>query len=207
MTTVFFVDFVLKLKGIKIIEAKTDKEKKMVYRLRYNIYREYKYINSDDFPDKELKDEEDKHSIIYIVFRKNKSIGTFRFIIGDKKEDFPIFRMCNVNFKKFIALFSKIGEVSKLGVIKSENKKHLIWFKMITIIYWKSKRLDLDYCLFFSPCKMKMLTEKKLNTRVDIIPCLKETKENLEERKLMSNYFKSLDPLACFSRVKDFGKL
>jgi hypothetical protein len=130
--TVFLGDFILKLKGIKIIEAKTEEEKRMVYRLRYDVYTKHGYINPQSFPNGELEDEDDEHSISYLALKVNKPIGTIRLILGDKKESFPTFRMWNVDLNKFSKDFSKIGDLSKLCIlnklciINSKNKKFWI---------------------------------------------------------------------------------
>ena len=206
-TIVFLIDFILKLKRIKIIEAKTDQEKKMVYRLRYDIYNECGYIDPKDFPDKKLKDEDDKHSISYLALRKNKPLGTVRLVLGNKKEDFPTFRMWNVDFDKFSGPVSKVGEISKLCVKKINRRERLMLLKMIKTIYQKCETLNVDSCLFTSSHKIKSTTEKIFNTQVYLIPYLEETKMNLKERIVILNFFESFNPSAYFVKVKEFGKL
>jgi len=203
------VDLLLKIYGVKIVEAKTEEQKKAVYRLRYQIYKEYGYIDPADFPNGEMRDEDDDHSISFLALKNNQPVGTIRLIYGQKKEDFPTFRMWNVDFSKFSVPFSKIGEISKAGIIKPKKKlnrkKRWIWLEMIKIIYQKCKMMNLDYCVFTSHYKMKSFVEKILNTPVYSIPCLKKAKIESKERKLMSNRFKSLNPLPYFVKVKEFG--
>ncbi|MDI6603369.1 MAG: GNAT family N-acyltransferase [Patescibacteria group bacterium] len=203
---VFLVDFVLKLKGIKIIEAKTEEEKEMIYKLRYEIYKDCGYINPEDFPDKELKDEDDKHSINYLALENNKPVGTVRLILGNKKEDFPTFRMWNIDFNKFSVPFSKIGEISKLCIVNSsKNKKFWIWLGMMKKIYKKNKITNLNYWIFFSSFQLRLEINKKFNTPIHSIPYLKEIEKNLREREIMKGYFKILNPLPFFLKIEEIG--
>jgi len=205
-TSVFLVDFLLKLKRVKIIEAKTDEEKEMVYKLRYDIYNECDYIDPKDFPDKKLKDEDDNHSISYLALRKNNPVGTVRLVLGNKKEDFPTFRMWNVDFDKFSAPIPKIGEISKLCIKKSE-RRCWIWLGMMKKVFQKSKLLNCDYWVFSGSFYIGSRVNKKFNTPVYSIPYLKETEMNLKERIVVLNFFESFSPSAYFLKVKEIATL
>ena len=203
-TNVFLADFFLKLKRVKIIEAKTDEEKEMVYKLRYEIYEKSGYVKQKNFPNKKLKDEDEGHSISYLALRKNKPVGTVRLVLGNKKEDFPTFRMWNVDFDKFPFLTSNIGEISKLGIKKSEGKS-LIWLGMMKKVLKKSKELDSWYWVFNTNSNVIKPIEKKLNTSVSFLPILKDTPDNLKERVAIKEFLKCFDVFPCFVKVKAIG--
>jgi len=207
---VFLTDFFLKIKRIKIIEVKTDEQKKVVYKLRYQVYKEYGYIDSKDFQTGEMKDEDDKHSINFLALKNNQPVGTIRLIYGQKREDFPTFRMWNVDFSKFSVPFSKIGEISKFCIVNSKNLKNLkfwIWLGMMKKVYEWSKKLGLICWMFVTSSKIKSDIKKKFYTPVHPFFTLKETELNIKERKVVAGFFQKFNPFCYFLNLKEIGKI
>ena len=189
---------------------KPRRKKKVVYRLRYQIYKEYGYIDPADFPNGEMRDEDDDHSISFLALKNNQPVGTIRLIYGQKKEDFPTFRMWNVDFSKFSVPFSKIGEISKFGIVNSKNLKNLkfwIWLGMMKRAYKWSKKLGLTCWVFVTSSKIVSDIKKKFYTPVHPFFTLKETELNIKERKVVAGFFQKFNPFCYFLNLKEVGKI
>ena len=201
------VDLLLKIYGVKIVEAKTEEQKKAVYRLRYQIYKEYGYIDPADFPNGEMRDEFDKKGINFLAFLRNQPVGVIRIIKGNRKDDFSPFQVWKVNFQKFSYPFSKIAEISKLGILKHTKNKHLIWWGLMKRVYMWSKRDGIDRWIFVTHSKLVSKIKEVFNTPVYEIP-LKEKNINIEKVKKMGlqKYLEIYHPRPFYIKFEDIGK-
>lgn len=189
---VIAVDIVLKLKRINIIEAKTEKEKHLMYRLRYRIYNDCGYIDPVEFPKEELKDNEDEHSISFLALKNNKAVGTVNLGLGNTKEDFVTFRVFNIDTDNFLP-YQKIGEISRLGILKSEKDSYWIWLGMMKRVYQKSKKMGIECWIFSTYEKLVVKINKKFNMRVRYFLSLEPNSDNLKERKKYKGFFEKFN--------------
>jgi len=178
--------------SIKVKIAVSPKELEEVFHLRWEIYIECGYIESQDFPDQKLKDKYDTSSLNVIAFKNNVPVGTVRLILSSE-QGFPTeraFNILNFNFPR-----NEVGEISKLGVKKNYKKNNFrkkIFIILISEIYKLSKKNKINYWLIGIPPFLKNYIEK-LNFHVSF----QELKtgplklENVEERKTAKKYFEN----------------
>ncbi|MFA5742631.1 MAG: hypothetical protein WCX77_03500 [Candidatus Paceibacterota bacterium] len=201
------IDPILMIEGIKVIEAKTNEEKEMVYHLRYKIYSEHRYVDSKIFPNKKMQDEEDSHSISFLATKKGVPVGTLRLVLGDKPIDFPTFRMYDIDIDKFPLQLSNTGEISKLAITKKNLsvQRYWVWLGLIKTAYKKSKELKLNNLIFFVSEKLNLRINKIFCTPTHLIPLLPETEGTIKQRRYMANYFKIKKAQPYFATFSEKG--
>lgn len=205
----FASDFMLALGKIKIIEADLEEDRKKAYRLRFDIYKRYDYIAARDFEDNMLTDKEDDHSTIFLTLKNNRPVATVRLVSGSKEEEFPIFKIYNVDKKNFSLPLSSACELSKLVMDNLENRwvRFWIWMGLIKRMIRTSKEKKLDYWMFFISEKIDDKINDLFCTETFKITCLPPTDENMDTRKYMINYFRIRNAKPYYLKVGEIGKI
>jgi len=160
------------------------------FHLRWKIYKEEGYIDSNDFPEQQLRDGYDERSLNLLAFKKNIPVGSARFIppsdLGLPTE--KAFNLIDLNCPK-----KEIGEISKLCIEKDYRKTKTgkkIFLMLMAEMYKFMKKNKIKYALIGIPPSLKKSFEK-----VDFQHHIKELavgplkSENIEERKTAKKYF------------------
>jgi len=75
-------DDILEISGFLFKPARTKVELDLVYKVRYKVYREARYIKPSK--NKRFKDKYDSRAINFLVLDKNRPIATARLILNSK---------------------------------------------------------------------------------------------------------------------------
>jgi N-acyl-L-homoserine lactone synthetase len=119
----------------RIVES--DEEKKLIYRLRYDIYcKEKKWLDPSNYSDCLEKDEYDKSSLHFGAFDDNNMlVGSVRLIIPENKMPIPMEKAFDIdpNYNQ------KRVEVSRLIVPKDRRGYNIVIGLVRTIYTWASE--------------------------------------------------------------------
>jgi N-acyl amino acid synthase of PEP-CTERM/exosortase system len=103
----------------KFLQANSEKLKKDIYKLRYNVYaEEFGFEKKEDHPGGYEKDEYDENSIHFAALDEDDEvIGTVRLVLNSEK-GFPIEHAVKTKFIGDKPSPDKIAEISRLAVSK-----------------------------------------------------------------------------------------
>jgi len=118
-----------------------------------------------------------------MALKDRRPVGTVRLTLGHEKNYFPTFRMWNIDVDQVTFNFSKIAEISKLGIGKFENMKILIWLPMMKKVLQKSKQLGVNVWIFKTSNRVVHSIQHKFHTPVHTLPQRKDIQQNLDERE------------------------
>jgi hypothetical protein len=163
------------------------------FHFRWKIYSEEGYIDPQDFPDQQLRDEYDNDSLHVFAVKNNNIIACVRFVLSLKGK-LPTERAFNlINFH----ISSNIGEISKLCLEKKYRRTKIgkcIFLSLMCEIYKFMKKNKIKYVLIGVPQFLKKSFEK--TSFVEYIEELSTgvlKPEHLEERKTAKKYFEKVD--------------
>ncbi len=182
-----------KLAGYEFKIAQTQFELDAVYKLSWDIYgNEFKYINPDEYPGSKYSDKYDKYSVVFICLRKNMVIGTLRLILDSPlgfylERDFPIVSPH--------VLRTTIAELSRFVVLKKyRGGTQFVSFGLLqaAIKFNKTKGIMYWYVLMGKRIKKSF---DKYGINIEPLAYTALTEQQLQERKLMEEYYKVVNPL------------
>lgn len=164
------------------------------FHFRWKIYLEAGYIDQQDFPNQQLRDEYDEDSFHVLAFKNNNLIASVRFILPMKGK-LPterVFNLIDFNIPR-----NKMGEISKLCLEKEYRRTNIgnyVFLSLMAEIYKFMKRNKMEYVLIGVPEFLKKSFEK-----TDFVQYIKEIptgpleSEHLEERKTAKKYFEKFN--------------
>jgi N-acyl amino acid synthase of PEP-CTERM/exosortase system len=108
----------------KFLQANSEKLKRDIYKLRYNVYaEEFGFEKKEDHPGGYEKDEYDENSIHFAALDENDEvIGTVRLVLNSEK-GFPIEHAVKTKFIGDKPSPDKITEISRLAVSRNFRRR------------------------------------------------------------------------------------
>lgn len=114
-------------KHFEAVLADCEEGKRLHYQIRYQVYcTESGYEDYRAFPDREEKDEWDRHAVHFLVRSKTSGewIGAMRLIMPGHQGGHPVFQLCDMDG----AITGKTrgsmtGEISRLCIINSFRRR------------------------------------------------------------------------------------
>ncbi len=179
----WFAMSLLEFSNLDIREARTKKELEEAYKIRYSIYLEEGYIESNSSG--MFEDEYDSYSVNFLIYKQKRPIGAFRLTldspVGFSFENFANFERPNVPS-------TRIGEVNRLCVYKSQRGGKLIMLGVVKTVHEYTRKCGIEY--------LYIGTQEKLAHHIEsygvVLEELKEyppTEYNLKNRELLKGYF------------------
>ncbi len=171
-------DFLLRLNGLEIKEAKTQEELKQVYRLRWEIYTEEDFIDPNDYPTQQLTDKYDQYAVSFLAIKRGVPIGTVR-VISNSLNGFPAKNVFNI--LSFPYPLNEVDEISKLSV-KKDFRDYLISFGLLKVAFRYSRKRGKKYWLFGTTQKLKDHFERMLMIKLQSLPIGEPGSKEFAER-------------------------
>jgi len=167
--------------------AKTQRENLCVYKFRWKIYSEEKFINPNKFPSNEFKDKYDKHSINFIAYSKGEIVGVAR-LIKFSKIGLPVLNSHNIKIPEYIDNMNNVVEMGRFMIGKQYRKQnHEITICIAKQLYKCVLNNKFKWVLAEMPEKLKELSNC-LGFNFEVLPEKLPTSIHLTERAIISGY-------------------
>ena len=185
------IAYALKISRLLFKKAQTTEELNLVYKTRYEIYKNEGYIKENK--EKLFKDKYDPYSVNFIIFKNGKPLGTARLVF-DSKIGFPTENL--FNFKKPEINRKRTAEVSRLAIKKEfRGGDRLITMGLMKMIYDYTKKNNIEHLYVNMPERLREYFSR-FGLHFQNLKEMSPTKANLKERELIGGYFsqKKLKP-------------
>ncbi|WP_369603000.1 GNAT family N-acetyltransferase [Hahella sp. SMD15-11] len=193
MLVCYLLLMVLAMSGYRFCVARKVHERRVVFKMRWQVYRHAGYINETTHPERVLRDAYESHSMSFLAYYKGKPAGTLRLTRLDKGS--PIQSLFNINVSLPHEKTAELGRFAVLPEFRTQGR----WVTMgLTIMmYLASLRQDVRWWVGYTPEGLLRSFSQVFDARA--IPQLQPEPRHLSARKSMPGYFQRFDNcIVCF---------